>query len=165
MDMRKLMRSFATCFSMYSQIPMPRTKWEEDSMRYVFCFFPLIGLVIGILETGWFWIARQLEISSLLYVSVAVVLPILVTGGIHLDGYMDTCDALFSYGDREKKLEIMKDSHTGAFAVIYCGVYLLLSAGFYSGLYQSGSWIHIAVVGIGYLLSRTICGLATVWLP
>lgn len=109
---------------------MPRTKWEEDSMRYVFCFFPLIGLVIGILETGWFWIARQLEISSLLYVSVAVVLPILVTGGIHLDGYMDTCDALFSYGDREKKLEIMKDSHTGAFAVIYCGVYLLLSAGF-----------------------------------
>ena len=165
MDMRKLMRSFATCFSMYSQIPMPRTKWEEDSMRYVFCFFPLIGLVIGILETGWFWIARQLEISSLLYVSVAVVLPILVTGGIHLDGYMDTCDALFSYGDREKKLEIMKDSHTGAFAVIYCGVYLLLSAGFYSGLSQSGSWIHIAVVGIGYLLSRTICGLATVWLP
>lgn len=163
--MRKLMRSFAICFSMYSRIPMPPTKWEEHSMRYVFCFFPLIGLVIGILQAGWFWIAEHFAVPSLLYASVASVLPILITGGIHLDGYMDTCDALFSYGDREKKLEIMKDPHTGAFAVIYCGVYLLLSAGFYSGLYQSGSWIGIAVAGIGYLLSRAICGLATVWMP
>lgn len=152
-------------FYVFADTDAPAQSGKKIACAMCFCFFPLIGLVIGILETGWFWIARQLEISSLLYVSVAVVLPILVTGGIHLDGYMDTCDALFSYGDREKKLEIMKDSHTGAFAVIYCGVYLLLSAGFYSGLYQSGSWIHIAVVGIGYLLSRTICGLATVWLP
>lgn len=165
MKMRTVLRSFATCFSMYSRIPMPRTKWEEDNMRYVFCFFPLIGLVIGILQAGWFWIAKYFAVSSLLYASVASALPILITGGIHLDGYMDTCDALFSYGDREKKLEIMKDPHTGAFAVIYCGVYLLLFAGFYSGLYQSGSWTAIAVSGIGYLLSRTMCGLATVWMP
>lgn len=165
MDMKKLMRSFAIYFSMYSRIPMPRTEWEKDSMRYVFCFFPLIGLVIGILQAGWFWAAEHFAVPSLLYAAVASVLPILITGGIHLDGYMDTCDALFSYGDREKKLEIMKDPHTGAFAVIYCGVYLLLLAGFFAGLYQAGSWIKMAVVGVGYLLSRTVCGLATVWMP
>ena len=45
-------------------------------------------------------------------------MPVAVTGGIHLDGYADTSDALSSYGDREKKLEILKDSHCGAFAVI-----------------------------------------------
>ena len=48
----------------------------------------------------------------------AVILPLLLTGGIHLDGYADTCDALSSYGDRTKKLEILKDPHCGAFAVI-----------------------------------------------
>ena len=46
------------------------------------------------------------------------LVPVAVTGGIHLDGYADTSDALSSYGDREKKLEILKDSHCGAFAVI-----------------------------------------------
>ena len=50
------------------------------------------------------------------FVGLAIIL--LVTGGIHMDGYMDTMDALHSYGSREKKLEILKDSHIGAFAVI-----------------------------------------------
>ncbi len=50
--------------------------------------------------------------------------PGLGHGGIHLDGYADTCDALSSYGDREKKLEILKDPHCGAFAVIRCAVIL-----------------------------------------
>ena len=163
--MKKLMRSFATCFSMYSRIPMPRTEWKQENMRYVFCFFPLIGLVVGAVEVGWFWISKTFILTSLFYATVATALPILLTGGIHLDGYMDSCDALFSYGDREKKLAIMKDPHTGAFSVIYCGVYLLLSAGLYAEWYRFGSWQSIMMVGIGYLLSRTICGLATVWLP
>ena len=46
------------------------------------------------------------------------LVPVWVTGGIHLDGYADTCDALSSYGDTAKKLEILKDPHCGAFAVI-----------------------------------------------
>lgn len=46
------------------------------------------------------------------------LIPIWVTGGIHLDGYADTCDALCSYGDTQKKLDILKDPHCGAFAVI-----------------------------------------------
>ncbi len=46
------------------------------------------------------------------------LIPVWVTGGIHLDGYADTCDALSSYGDTAKKLEILKDPHCGAFAVI-----------------------------------------------
>ena len=46
------------------------------------------------------------------------LIPVWVTGGIHLDGYADTCDALCSYGDTQKKLDILKDPHCGAFAVI-----------------------------------------------
>ena len=45
-----LMKSCLIAFSMYSRIPMPRTEWQEEDMRYVMCFFPLIGLAICRLE-------------------------------------------------------------------------------------------------------------------
>jgi adenosylcobinamide-GDP ribazoletransferase len=52
------------------------------------------------------------------FVLVAMAIPIIVTGGFHIDGFMDTSDALASWGDKEKRLEILKDSHVGAFAII-----------------------------------------------
>lgn len=73
--------------------------------------------------------------SMFLFASIAVCIPLLVTGGIHMDGYMDTVDALSSHQSVEKKLEILKDPNAGAFAVIYCGIYLLLSLGLF---YQLG---------------------------
>jgi adenosylcobinamide-GDP ribazoletransferase len=50
---------------------------------------------------------------------------VLLTGGIHLDGLCDTCDALGSHQSRERMLEIMKDPHIGAFGVMGCVLYLL----------------------------------------
>lgn len=163
--MKKLLRSFAICFSMYSRIPMPRVEWTSGNMRYVFSFFPLIGVLIGGLEIGWFMLAGLLQLNPLLYGAVATILPLVITGGIHMDGYMDTCDGVFSNGDREKKLEIMKDPCIGAFGVICCGTYLLLSLGLFAQLYQNASLTAVAVVGIGYLLSRCLSGLSVVWMP
>lgn len=158
-------RSFAMCFSMYSRIPMPRVDWEKGGMKYVFCFFPLIGALIGGLELGWYFLAGLWGVHTVLYAAAAALIPVLVTGGIHLDGYLDTCDALFSYGDKEKKLEIMKDPRAGAFAVIYCGVYLLACFGMFAQLFQNASLERVGLVAIGYLLSRCICGLCTVSVP
>ena len=68
----------------------------------------------------------------MLFRSGFCLIPVAVTGGIHLDGYADTSDALSSYGDREKKLDILKDPHCGAFAVIrlcsYFALYFALCA-------------------------------------
>ena len=55
--MRRLWNSFKIAFSMYSKIPMPRADWEKENMRYMMCFFPLIGAVIGALLIGWEWLA------------------------------------------------------------------------------------------------------------
>jgi adenosylcobinamide-GDP ribazoletransferase len=57
-----------------------------------------------------------------------------VTGGLHMDGFMDTCDAVFSRQDRKARLEILTDTHTGAFAVMGCVSLLLLRAGIFSEL-------------------------------
>lgn len=78
-----------------------------------------------------------------------------------MDGFMDTCDARASYGDREKKLGILKDTHTGAFAVIFGGLYLILYAAACTEL-DEGSALLTA---IGFILSRALSGLSTATFP
>lgn len=128
----RLMASLAIAFATYSRIPMPRVDWRDENRRYAFCFFPLIGLVIGGAAALWLLLCGRLARTPLLRGGGAACIPLLVTGGIHMDGFMDTCDALASWQPPEKRLEILKDSHVGAFAVLGCGMYLLLSAGLWA---------------------------------
>ena len=51
--MRRIWNSFKIAFAMYSKIPMPRADWEKENMRYMMCFFPFVGIVIGALMVGW----------------------------------------------------------------------------------------------------------------
>ncbi len=149
--------AFVIAFSTYSRLPMPQVEWSERNMRYAICFFPLIGAVIGALVLGWGWVCRALELNPLLAAAGWTALPLLITGGIHMDGFCDTVDALSSHQDRARKLEILKDPHTGAFAVIFCGVWLLLYAG---AAAQAPFPRGAAVAAWGYVLSRALSGLA-----
>ena len=123
-----VLQTVAVAFAMFSAVPVPQFNWTEKNMRYAMCAFPLIGVVIGLL---WF-LCGGLPLPGAARAAGFCLIPVWVTGGIHLDGYADTCDALSSYGDREKKLEILKDPHCGAFAVIrlcsYFAAYLALCA-------------------------------------
>ena len=116
-----VLQTIAVAFAMFSAIPVPQFDWNEKNMRYAMCAFPLIGLVIG---AAW-CVCGALPLPGLARAAGFALVPVWVTGGIHLDGYADTCDALSSYGDREKKLEILKDPHCGAFAVIRLCSYFL----------------------------------------
>ena len=108
------LQTIAVAFAMFSALPMPQFAWNEKNMRYALCAFPLIGVVIGAL-----WcLCGALPLPVFARAAGFCLMPVWVTGGIHLDGYADTCDALSSYGDTAKKLEILKDPHCGAFAVI-----------------------------------------------
>ena len=109
-----ILQTIAVAFAMFSAIPVPQFDWNEKNMRYAMCAFPLIGAVCGAL-----WcLCGALPLPALVRAGGFCLIPVWVTGGIHLDGYADTCDALSSYGDTAKKLEILKDPHCGAFAVI-----------------------------------------------
>ena len=128
----RVISSIVIAFSTYSRIPMPQVEWSDENRRYAMCFFPLIGAVIGLLLWGWLWACDALAIGAVLRGAAGAMLPLLVTGGIHMDGLMDTCDAMGSWQTKERRLEILKDSHAGAFAVMGCAGYLLLSAGLLS---------------------------------
>ena len=122
------MRAAIIAFSMYSRIPMPMFEWKEEDMKYAMCFFPAIGAVIGAVFFGMYLLLDRILTGKILAAVILLAVPLFITGGIHMDGFMDTCDARASYGDREKKLGILKDTHTGAFAVIFGGLYLILYA-------------------------------------
>lgn len=159
--MKDWLGSFAIACSMYSKIPMPQVEWTEKRMKYVLCFFPFVGLVIAVLMIGFARIAVNLRMGSVLYGCLGTVIPLAVTGGIHLDGYLDVSDARSSFGGRERKLEILKDPHVGAFAVICGGVYLLLSLGAFSAVRPS----MIPALAGSYVLTRAWSGWAVVGLP
>lgn len=112
------LKSVIIAFSLYSRIPMPVFDWDEDNMKHVLSFLPLVGIVIGLLGFLYLKLCSLTEIPAFAGATGLLLIPVLVTGGFHADGFMDVQDALKSYGDREKKLDIMKDPHVGAFAVI-----------------------------------------------
>lgn len=159
--MRQLWNSFKIAFSMYSKIPMPKSDWTKENMRYVMCFFPLIGVIIGGLTWLWGYYGLQLAGNHTFYAIVLLLIPVLVTGGIHLDGLLDTSDAIHSYQPRERKLEILKDSHAGAFAIITAVVYFLL----YLGVYHEITLKGLPVVCIGFVLSRAMGGFSIATFP
>ena len=105
--MKSLWNSFVVAFSMYSKIPMPRADWTKENMKYSMCFFPWVGLAVGALEFGWFYLAQFLGFHQLLCSAGFVLIPVLVTGGIHLDGFLDTSDAMSSWRERERRLEMV----------------------------------------------------------
>ena len=115
----KFLEPMIIAFSMYSKIPMPRIEWNKENMKYTMCFFPLIGVVTGaiIYLAGMFLdgnIFSKVHSGRLMFAAVMTLIPVFVSGGIHLDGFMDTMDALGSWGDKEKKLEICLDENSYA---------------------------------------------------
>ena len=157
--MRRLWSSFVIAFSTYSKLPMPQVEWSEANMRHTLSFFPLVGAVLGLLFYAAARLCAFLSFGPVAKAAVLTALPAAVTGGIHLDGYCDTVDALSSHAPREKKLQILKDSNAGAFAVIWCCVWFTLYFGLLTELESMGA------AAAGFLLSRAFSALAVERLP
>lgn len=154
------MKSFIVAFSTYSKIPMPQIEWDEKSRKYSMCFFPLVGMVIGGLLLLAYAGCDFLGCSPLLRGLLCTIIPIFITGGIHMDGFMDTLDAKNSYRSKEERLEILKDPHTGAFAVLFSTLYLIASVILFSELDETG----VFFVAMGYVYSRILSGLSVITL-
>ena len=156
--MKNLFESMLIAFSMYSKIPMPKVEWNEKNMKYAMCFFPMIGIVIGVCVQIIGTLLIKSTFGSLFFSVIMTLLPIMITGGIHLDGFLDTMDALSSWGDKEKKLQILKDSNSGAFAIIGMGCYLLCNI----ALWSEVSVEMLTLISCTYVLSRALSGYSVV---
>lgn len=120
------MKDFLWTCSFLTIIPFNR-KWPADTpnIRNVIFWFPIVGLLIGLLLA-----VIYLPLSKIIPLSVAdaiiLIFYIFLIGGLHLDGFADTCDGLFGGRDKENRLRIMRDSSIGSFGVI--GLICLIGA-------------------------------------
>ena len=102
--MKSWLESLLIALSMYSAIPVKCLNWTEKNLRNAMVFFPLVGLLCGAgLWLVWL-VCGLLHVSSVLFGVLAVASGVLITGGIHLDGFCDTADALYSRRPQEEKL-------------------------------------------------------------
>lgn len=120
--------AFVMTQSMFCALPVPCRAWKEQARNKMLLFLPVIGLEIGLLWVALDWLLEILKFPAPVCGLMMCALPYLLTGFIHLDGFLDVTDAICSWRDLEQRRKILKDSHVGSFAVIWC-VFLLL-AGF-----------------------------------
>ena len=121
--MKTYLHAFAMCQSMFCSIPAPQV-WDEKAKDKMLLFLPIVGLEIGAIWVGIAWACRLLNLPAMIEALILSAYPYIVTGFLHLDGYMDVTDAVRSWRDLERRREILKDSHVGSFAVI--GIVLLM---------------------------------------
>ena len=126
--MKTYFHAFAMCQSMFCAIPFPGNIWDEKARDKMLLFLPIVGLEMGAIWVALARLCGILNLPMLVRGLAVAVYPYLVAGFIHLDGYMDVTDAVGSCRSLERRREILKDSHVGAFAVI--GIVLLVLAQF-----------------------------------
>jgi adenosylcobinamide-GDP ribazoletransferase len=144
-----------------TRIPLPQMKLDENKIASALPFFPVAGAVIG----GFLTLIHVLGEAILpkqVLAGIVVIMNIIITGGMHLDGFADTLDGLFCFGDREKKLIVMKDSRIGAYGVIGLISVLLLKYLLISSL--SKAFLIPALIGFP-VLSRWMMTFAIVFYP
>ncbi|MBR4906672.1 MAG: adenosylcobinamide-GDP ribazoletransferase [Clostridia bacterium] len=152
--MKSLWTAVVSAFSTFSVLPTPRIEWNEYSLKNVLAALPLVGVVIGGVLCLYYWLSTVLQLPAILSAVALTILPVALSGGIHMDGFADMTDALSSHAAPEKKRAILKDPHCGAFAVITVGCYLLLYFGLCAALPLD--WKMIGLLGITHVLSRAI---------
>lgn len=152
--MRKIWNSFLMAFSTYSISPKTKLERNRDNTAYILVFVPIIGAIIGFVIRCWATAYPYLCDYAVLPAVVGAVLPSILSAGSHLDGFFRTVDALCSHQSREKKLEILEDSHGGYFAIIVCVCYFLLAIGIWSEMPVDG----LFVLAYGFIISRALYG-------
>ncbi len=123
--MKRILTALCMSLSTFTAIPCPWRPWDEEARPLAVVCLPIVGAVVGLL-----WCLLALLAGRWLPVvqsALIVTLPWLITGFMHLDGFMDTADALLSWRPLEQRLRILKDPHTGAFSIIALAVLALFS--------------------------------------
>jgi len=154
----RIIKGFIMSLGMFSIVPVSKSSWDDKYASLVTPALPPVGLLIGVI---WYGLSFLLSISHIpLMIKSALILsiPFILSGFIHLDGYMDTADAVFSRRSTDEKKRILKDPHTGAFAVIaivglmlfqFCAVYSIVDS-------QKGLLIFVLIP----VVSRSVAGIA-----
>lgn len=157
-----MMLSFLLAIQFLTIIPIPIKHIYEKKMVGAMIYFPIIGLLLGLALGGINYLLCLLNFPQFSIDIILVVLLILFTGGIHLDGLADTSDAILSRKDKEEMLRIMRDPHLGVMGVLGIISILLLKISFLDAISPS---LKSAALVLMCVLSRWALVLAMFIFP
>ena len=100
-------------------------EYDEEKLGKSIKYFPLVGAIIGIFLYGINILAGKITVNRQIAAIIIIIAEIFITGLIHIDGLADTADGLFSYAEKEKILEIMKDSRVGTNGAVALILYFM----------------------------------------
>lgn len=142
------MRNLRIAFGLMTTLPFKLPdNWSAGDSGRASVWYSLVGLVIGIL-TWLAWKGAMFAFPPLVAGILTLIIWVVLTGGFHLDGLADCCDGLFVSATPERRLEIMKDPHIGAFGVIGLILVLFLKAAALASLTSASS--------VGILLAASL---------
>lgn len=153
----KLLTGFLMTWGNFCSLPCPVKRWDDNCKSLMLGFLPTIGLIIGLLWAGIYVGLVYLSFPFLVVSFILAFLPFALCGFMHADGFMDCSDAIMSRRPLEDRQRILKDTHTGAFAVI-SAVFMIL--GYFAFISTAASmgmdFVNIVIITV---LSRSIAGL------
>ena len=151
MNVKQWIYGLALALQFFSAIPIRRTlPMNKRTVTAMFSALPLVGFGFGVVYAALaYTFTTYTSLSPFFIATMVVVAGIVITGGLHLDGWLDMSDAYFSYGTIEKRQQILDDPRTGAFGVIsFVVLFSVKLAAVYEVLQQSAFFFSIIAIPV-----------------
>jgi adenosylcobinamide-GDP ribazoletransferase len=139
------MKGLIVAIQFLTRLPAPRINVSDAEFACSIRWFPAVGLIVGVIVAGGARLGATIDpwVGAL----AGVLLWVMVTGALHLDGLGDIADALgVAHKDRERMLAVMADPHVGSFAVVGIALQLLAKLVLLRAAIDAGLWLSITVI-------------------
>jgi len=149
--LRQQLRYLLCAMGFFTRIPLPAwVGYQHDDLDRAAPYFPLIGLLVGAIAVGAWWLAGQFWPARMALL-ISLIVTVLITGAFHEDGLADSCDGFGGGYQRADVLRIMHDSRIGSFGAIALILALLLKLETLATL--PAAWLPVALLA-GHAASR-----------
>ena len=144
----------------FISIPLPFLVWDDECVNLMMPCFPIVGIVVGFVWWGTTELLIFTGIHTALAAAIFTLVSLFTAGLIHLDGYMDTSDAVLSRRDLEERIRILKDPHTGSFAVIMVvALFVMQFAAAYAFIDNAKNTLLLIVIAVISRCGSAFCSL------
>ena len=141
----------------FCSLPCPSKRWDQNYQALMLGFLPLVGLIIGIIWAAAYFALVYFGFPFFVVSFLISLLPFALCGFMHMDGFMDCCDAIMSRRPLADRQRILKDSNTGAFAVVSMIFFVLGYFCFLSTAVTTGvDFVNMVMIVV---MSRAVSGL------
>ena len=155
------MRLFLTALQFITFIPIPIKSRDEEIGRSSI-FFPAVGAFIGILLSLVFFLFSKV-FPKPVDVLLIIIASIIITGGFHVEGFIDVCDGFYVGGKKEDVLRIMKDPHSGAMGIIGAIILILSKFIIINSILPYNMFFSLVLMGILSRWSMVFLGFSSVY--